>query len=615
MLIESAKSDDSRKIIGRDSLVKELFSYLLMDSELKYDFLLLCSNTGLVLDFRNSNAHHQETLMDFCGHMVNLNFFNKYPTELVVNKNIDGYTLITSIMDNESADLNQLIDNLKMLLSIFDDGSRREQFVLGGLDFVENAICVYDKDATLLYGNKAFFDNMQVSDRKSAIGMNILDMTKKSGIKIQATKNGSNNLKMMDVLKYGRKILDWEVMIKSQTSPNKAHFISNNMYPIKDQNRNVEGMIEISYSHQLSLNKTKKLMGLTAEYTFDSIVGNSPALTNVIHQAKEFSDSPYNLLIIGESGVGKELFAQAIHNHSSRRNEPFVALNCASFPENLIESELFGYVGGSFTGASKNGQIGKFELADGGTLFLDEIGELPFTFQSKLLRVLETRKITRIGSSSPTPVNVRVLAATNRNLEKMIEENLFRKDLYYRLQVLNIEIPPLRDRQEDLLLLTDSFFHQASDINGEEPKTLAPEAQKALLEYSWPGNVRELRNVIQRLTLLSKTQVVSKDLLEAAIHAKGYSLYHAEESHATKLPDSENEISSLADPSAAGSDNPDTAQTHMDKLAKCKQQVNDSYVQLINEALSITGGNKSRAAELLGVSRRTFYRMVEKYCT
>lgn len=290
-------------------------------------------------------------------------------------------------------------------------------------------------------------------------------------------------------------------------------------------------------------------------------------------------------------------------------------MNCASFPENLIESELFGYVGGSFTGASKNGQIGKFELADGGTLFLDEIGELPFTFQSKLLRVLETRKITRIGSSSPTPVNVRVLAATNRNLEKMIEENLFRKDLYYRLQVLNIEIPPLRDRQEDLLLLTDSFFHQASDINGEEPKTLAPEAQKALLEYSWPGNVRELRNVIQRLTLLSKTQVVSKDLLEAAIHAKGYSLYHAEESHATKLPDSENEISSLADPSAAGSDNPDTAQTHMDKLAKCKQQVNDSYVQLINEALSITGGNKSRAAELLGVSRRTFYRMVEKYCT
>lgn len=328
----------------------------------------------------------------------------------------------------------------------------------------------------------------------------------------------------------------------------------------------------------------KKIMGLIAEYTFDSIIGESPAIMQVVAQAKEYSRSPYNLLIVGESGVGKELFAQAIHNYSDRSDEPFVALNCANFPENLIESELFGYVGGAFTGASKNGQIGKFELADGGTLFLDEVGELPLHFQSKLLRVLETHKITRIGSSSETPVNVRVLAATNRDLEGMVEEGLFRKDLYYRLQVLSIEIPPLRERYQDLLLLSESFFKQAAEMNGEEKKTLDSNAQKVLLSYDWPGNVRELRNVIHRITLLSKTETVTEEILKAAIHSKRYALN-----------------------SAAPAESP------TDKLEKCKADVKSSYVNLLKTALETSGGNKKHAAELIGVSRRTFYRMLEKY--
>lgn len=261
-------------------------------------------------------------------------------------------------------------------------------------------------------------------------------------------------------------------------------------------------------------------------------------------------------------------------------------MNCASFPENLIESELFGYVGGAFTGASKNGQIGKFELADGGTLFLDEIGELPYHFQSKLLRVLETSKITRIGSTSETPVNVRVIAATNRDLVKMISEGLFREDLYYRLQVLNIEIPPLRQRREDLLVLTDAFFAQAAEATGSEPKILAPDAKDCIMKYDWPGNVRELRNVIHRVSILSKTEIVTKATIEAAIYSKGFSLKPA-------VIDAE--------------------ETPEDRLSKCRDAVNSSYVDLIKAALDVSKGNKSKAADLLGVSRKTFYRMIEKY--
>ena len=391
---------------------------------------------------------------------------------------------------------------------------------------------------------------------------------------------------MMDLLKNGKKILDWEVMIETETSTNKAQFVSNNMYPIKSSSGQVSGMVEVSYSHQLSLNKTMKLMGLNAEYTFDSIIGTSPAITEKIQQAKDYANNPYNLLIVGESGVGKELFAQSVHNYSDRRNEAFVALNCASFPENLIESELFGYVGGAFTGASKNGQIGKFELADGGTLFLDEIGELPYHFQSKLLRVLETSKITRIGSTSETPVNVRVIAATNRDLVKMISEGLFREDLYYRLQVLNIEIPPLRQRREDLLVLTDAFFAQAAETTGSEPKILAPDAKDCIMKYDWPGNVRELRNVIHRVSILSKTEIVTKATIEAAIYSKGFSLKPA-------VIDAE--------------------ETPEDRLSKCRDAVNSSYVDLIKAALDVSKGNKSKAADLLGVSRKTFYRMIEKY--
>lgn len=577
---ETASAGVRREITGRNALIRNLFEYLFKRVRLDYDLLLLCTKKGLILD-----CFSPELSDSLAGYSIDSSFFVPYQNMLSFNENSQEFKLIFSAAEETVPQLNQLHTNLKMLLNIVDSSTGHQQYLLDCFDAIDNAICIYDSNAALLYGNKRYLDIMQIHDRESAVGMNILDITRESGIKIQATKNGSSNLKMLDVLKSGNKLLDWEVKVESQTVANKAQFVSNNMYPIKNKSGGIDGIIEVSSSHQVSLKKMKKIMGLTAEYTFDSIVGESPAIAQIKTQAMEYARSPYNLLIVGESGVGKELFAQAIHNYSDRKHEPFVALNCANFPENLIESELFGYVGGAFTGASKNGQIGKFELADGGTLFLDEVGELPLHFQSKLLRVLETHRITRIGSSSETPVNVRVLAATNRDLEEMVEEGLFRKDLYYRLQVLSIEIPPLRERHQDLLLLSDAFFRQAAEMNGEEKKELNPAAQRALMAYDWPGNVRELRNVIHRITLLAKSKTVTEDVLEAAIHSKRYVLKSA----------------------AAESQSPE------DKLEKCMKDIDHSYVQLLKTALEASEGNKKQAAELIGVSRRTFYRMLEKY--
>ena len=467
---------------------------------------------------------------------------------------------------------------------------RKLAFLLDAFDSTDNAVSIYDKDARLLYGNAAYLKSMHLKDLKSVLGMNILDITKQSGSKIHAMKTDSNRPKMLDVLRTGKKMLDWEVAITAESSSNSMQLVSYNMYPIKDIAGHVQGMIEISTTQQLSLTSTKKIMGLTAEYTFDSIIGSSPALQSAIRQAKEYSASPYSLLIVGESGVGKELFSQAVHNESDRAQGPFVAINCANFPENLIESELFGYVSGAFTGASKNGQIGKFELADGGTLFLDEIGELPLHFQSKLLRVLETHQVTRIGSSTPTLVNVRIIAATNRDLQKMIEEGLFRKDLYYRLQVLTVEVPPLRDRLEDVVDLAEAFLIQAAEVNGEEPKTLSRDAKKSLSEYTWPGNIRELKNVIQRVAVLSKTDVVDKETLETAIYSKGYAFKSEDKS------EKESEVSEKED-----------------TLESRFREVYKSHRELLEEALRLANGNKTKAAELLGVTRQTIYRLMKKY--
>ena len=232
-------------------------------------------------------------------------------------------------------------------------------------------------------------------------------------------------------------------------------------------------------------------------YCFDKIIGEDDNFVKIVEYAKKIADSNSTILIMGESGTGKELFAQSIHNYSSRRNYPLIAINCGAIPEQLIESELFGYEDGAFTGAKKGGNPGKFELADGGTILLDEIGEMQLDMQVKLLRVLEEGFITRLGGKRTIPVDVRIIASTNKDLEKEVESGKFRKDLYYRLNVLPLYVPPLRDRKSDIRILTDYFMNKISKDLNKNTVHISEENLELMERYDWPGNIRELQNVIE----------------------------------------------------------------------------------------------------------------------
>ena len=477
-------------------------------------------------------------------------------------------------------------------------------FLLKSLDTLQNAISIYDDKLRLVYANENYCKNMFIDDVNDVLGKTIEEVQEISGVKIFAIQANKEKLAFPDVLKYGKGFVDWEVKISRKNDPQKTKILLFDMYPVKDENGTIKGIVEVSHSRHSDLRKAKKMVGFAAQYTFDSILGESKAIKNRKQQAMNFAGSNFNLHIYGESGTGKELFAQAVHNASEYKDGPFVALNCASFPENLIESELFGYVGGAFTGASKNGQMSKFELADGGTLFLDEIGELQLPFQAKLLRVLETNTVTRIGSATSIPFNVRIISATNRELEKMVEEGTFRRDLYYRLQVLNLEIPPLRDRGRDVILIANQFLENIAELSGEKKLVLSLGAEEAMLSYSWPGNIRELKNAMNRLTVLSKSEEVTAEEVAAAISSRpaadNMQVFRSNQVAAAteEMPSISANISNLS---------------QEERIASRMKSVEQSNIDLINEALEIAGGNKNEAAKLLGVSRKTMYNMLHKY--
>jgi len=255
------------------------------------------------------------------------------------------------------------------------------------------------------------------------------------------------------------------------------------------------------------------LKGYTADNTFKDIIGVSQEIKRTIDEAKDYAQVDLPLLIYGETGTGKELYAQSIHNFSHRNNNPFVAFNCASLPEKLIESELFGYVEGAFTGAHKEGRKGLIEQAHGGTLFLDEIGEISLNLQAKLLRFLEERKIRKLGDNKLTPVDVRIILATNKSLEKMVNNNTFREDVYYRINVLNLNLAPLREKKEDIYLLVNFFIKKANQKTNKTVTGISNKGMKVLNEYYWPGNVRQLENVIEKLVVRTKEDIIKYDLV------------------------------------------------------------------------------------------------------
>ena len=252
----------------------------------------------------------------------------------------------------------------------------------------------------------------------------------------------------------------------------------------------------------------QKMSGATARHTFDDLKGKHPLFVQALELAKIASSTDSTILILGESGTGKDMIAQAMHNASKRSNGPFVAINCGAIPHSLIESELFGYVEGAFTGARKGGSPGKFELADGGTIFLDEIGDMAMQLQSTLLRVLEQKVIVRVGGTGMWPIDVRVMAATNRDLSREIEAGNFRRDLYYRLNVVSLKIPPLRERRDDILLLANHLLAKLKSFMKRPVVGVDGAAMQVLRNYSWPGNVRELQNVIERVLHLTEGPMI-----------------------------------------------------------------------------------------------------------
>jgi two-component system response regulator AtoC len=363
----------------------------------------------------------------------------------------------------------------------------------------------------------------------------------------------------------------------------------------------------LSYNHAVAENHFLKKQ-LRDKYQFNQIVGNSPAMQAVFRMIERVAETESTVLILGESGTGKELVARALHFNSPRQFAPFIPVNCAALPENLLESELFGHRRGAFTGAIAD-KKGLFEEADGGTIFLDEIGSMPAALQSRLLRVLQDREVRRVGDNTPMYVNVRVLAATNEPMEKKVKEGQFREDLYYRLNVIPIQLPALRERREDIpLLILHKLRNKVSPRTGK-PFHITRRAVEALNAYRWPGNVRELENVLERACTLC-----DGDLLRAADLPIAVQSSAPEESRV--VPGGRDETTFIEAPLTAG-DEPGslspTAESGMKvtrsvALEPLKDFLREQEVNYLNRTLVYTAGNKEKAAELLGISLATLYR-------
>lgn len=418
-----------------------------------------------------------------------------------------------------------------------------------------------------------------------------------------------NSKNIFDILNIPPKVLYYrtlEEVIDICTTNNKFWKIINNNeiitdIPIQLSINDKQIYVSVSTTHffankfhinglSIHINSTERLNNListhtgnNARFTFSTIIGKSENYLDILHHAKAASFSNSNILLLGESGVGKDVIAQAIHNESPRKNKPFIAINCAALPKDLISTELFGYDEGAFTGSRKGGSIGKFELANKGTIFLDEIGDMPLDLQAILLRVIEEKSFMRIGSNISTSIDVRIIAATNKNLIEKIKQKEFREDLFYRLAIIRINIPPLRERKKDILLLTNNFINLICERINKIPVTLSPEAKDFFLTYTWPGNVRELQNFLEGTIQIYNDSIITLN------HIKHY--FNTD----FKLYD---------EPKVYPSERPCSPATIV---------INDENVENMIKALEINKYNKTKTAKYLGISRRTLYRKLDEY--
>lgn len=444
-------------------------------------------------------------------------------------------------------------------------------------DTISDGVLVLGKDGCITHMNPAAGQIIGQADETKIIGMNIVDLF---------CGKAPNTLKLLET---GKAFYDLELILESLYGP--IH-ITGSGKPIVNQDQELIGATIIIRPIAQVQKLVNRFTGAQANFTFSSIIGEDKNLKRAIKLAMAAGSNMSNVLLQAESGTGKEVFAQSIHNASRRRNGPFVAINCAAMPRELVGSELFGYAEGAFTGARRGGRPGKFELANQGTLLLDEIGDMPLEQQAILLRAIQEKAVMRIGGDILRPIDVRIIAATNQNLLDLVEQGRFRADLYYRLNVVQIWIPPLRERSDDIKLLLEYFLHDMSPKVGKTIRGWDKEVLTCLQNYDWPGNIRQLQNVVERVLLLVEDDWITMEHLprEILMTSKYNTLRMREQTNAAmQLP-----------------------QPGSNRIAR-KLVAIEQEKEAIIDLLDKNAGNISKTSQDLGISRSTLYRKMKEY--
>ena len=435
-----------------------------------------------------------------------------------------------------------------------------------------------DTDGRIVYINQIYADFFGMK-KQDIIGMKIEELIPNTKL-YEALQTGEAKYDQLFETVDGRKVLYNCLPIKNEYGEILGVATASSLNTAL-QIENLQERIERLEESNILLNR--QLHGFNqAPEIFESIIGISDKIIELKKILSRICNTPTPILLTGESGTGKEVFATAIHNASDRKNGPFIKINCAAIPSTLVESELFGYESGAFSGALKGGKIGKFELANNGTLLLDEIGEMPMTLQSKLLRVLQEQELEHVGGVKPIKINVRIICSTNQNLQKLIAEGKFRRDLYYRINTVELNIPPLRERIQDIPELCQYFLERYNMQEYKNVKGISREVLELFSQYSWPGNIRELEHVMERLFIISDNKTITLkncDFLKKRMMIP--------ESHTLKI-------------------------NSTDRCETLAHAVDDTENARILSALEKTGGNKSKAARILDIDRTSLYYKMKK---
>ncbi|WP_298607618.1 sigma 54-interacting transcriptional regulator [uncultured Thiothrix sp.] len=449
-------------------------------------------------------------------------------------------------------------------------------------ELCEGAVVV-DRQARVVWMNDQYPKRLGITNVKAVIGQPVEAVLPNSLMR-EVVETGRPI--MLDIMSFGAESF---VVSRLPLHDEQGRVIGGIGLILLDDARNLAPLVSRYNQIQQELQDTRQQLALArrAKYTLSSLIGTSERLTKLKAQARRTACSNATVLIQGETGTGKELLAQAIHNASTRADKPFVAVNIAAIPEALLEAEFFGAVAGAYTGADRKGRQGKFKLAEGGTLFLDEIGDMPATLQAKLLRVLQEGEYEALGSDQLLRADVRILSATSRDLAQEVAQGKFRADLYYRLNVVPLNMPCLRERLEDLPLLCEQLLDNLSHKQAGSPRELSPGALDYLSHYQWPGNVRELQNVLERAVMLSDSFVISLEDIQALLPVV------QTQTSVSKYPNQSEPLEL-------------TANTLAVTLAQAEYQA-------IQDALQICGGNKAKAATRLGISRTSLYEKMATY--